>query len=69
MSKGADRAKINIGVPLYGRSFKLSGTNGMIGAPASGAGTAGQYTREGGFLAYYEVSRLKDIMIKHQCNL
>ena len=29
----------------------------MIGGPASGAGTAGQYTRKGGFLAYYEVEK------------
>jgi hypothetical protein len=27
----------------------------MIGCPAAGAGPAGQYTREAGFMAYYEV--------------
>lgn len=48
---------MNIGLSMYGRTFKLpSGhSDEKIGCPASGAGTAGQYTREGGFLAYYEV--------------
>ncbi|WAQ95302.1 CHIA-like protein, partial [Mya arenaria] len=48
---------MNIGVPLNGRAFKLpySHSDERIGCKAAGAGTAGQYTREAGFYAYYEV--------------
>ena len=43
-------------MPLYGQSFTLasSGNNGL-NAPSSGAGQAGQFTRQAGFLAYYEI--------------
>ena len=56
-SKGAPKDKINVGLALYGRTFKLpySHTDDKIGCPAAGAGPAGQYTREAGFMAYYEV--------------
>ena len=45
-----------MGIPLYGRSFTLSSSsqNGL-NAPASGAGAQGLFTREPGFLAYYEI--------------
>ena len=44
-------------MPTYGRSFTLSNRqNSKVNAPASGGGVAGKYTKEGGFLAYYEVS-------------
>ena len=41
---------------LYGRSFTLASyhKHGLMD-PAKGKGDAGVYTREGGFLAYYEV--------------
>jgi hypothetical protein len=44
---------------LYGRSFTLRDPtkNGLMAA-AKGKGKAGKYTREGGFLAYYEVGAL-----------
>ncbi|XP_012938466.1 chitotriosidase-1, partial [Aplysia californica] len=55
----ADR--LVVGVPFYGRSFTLSGSNSGLGASARGAGTAGKYTREAGFLAFYEICEyLKD---------
>lgn len=45
-----------IGMPTYGRSFTLVDPSKFdIGAPASGGGTAGKYTSEAGFMAYYEV--------------
>ena len=46
-----------IGLGLYGRSFTLRdpANNGLMAA-AKGKGKPGKYTREGGFLAYYEVS-------------
>jgi len=56
VDNGAPKNKLVIGMPTYGRSFTLAdpGNNGM-GAPASGAGPPGTYTREEGFYAYYEV--------------
>ena len=43
-------------MPTYGRSFTLANPqNSKVNAPASGGGVAGKYTKEGGFLAYYEV--------------
>lgn len=45
-----------IGLATYGRSFTLSGSVTGMGAAASGAGVRGQYTREAGFLSYYEVT-------------
>lgn len=45
-----------IGMPTYGRSFKLVDNDKFdIGAPASGGGPPGKFTNEAGFLSYYEV--------------
>ena len=53
---GAPREKLIIGMPTYGRSFQLTDTARFrVNEPASGGGVAGVYTREAGFLAYYEV--------------
>lgn len=47
-----------MGLATYGRTFKLiDPSNNTVGAPASGPGEAGKYTREPGFLSYYEVRR------------
>lgn len=57
MKQGAPKEKLMIGMPTYGRSFTLVDPAKFdIGAPASGGGTAGKYTSEAGFMAYYEVS-------------
>ncbi|KAK7070518.1 Cht3p [Halocaridina rubra] len=54
--KGAPKDKLILGIPFYGRSFTLSSKeNTEPGARISSGGTAGQYTQERGFLAYYEV--------------
>lgn len=56
MEKGAPPKKLVMGVPLYGQSFQLSDAkNNGLNAKASGPGSAGEYTRAAGFLAYYEV--------------
>ena len=48
--------KICMGLAFYGRTFKLANSSDTgIGAPALGPGEPGTYTRESGFLAYYEV--------------
>nr|XP_040222382.2 chitinase-3-like protein 1 [Anopheles coluzzii] len=56
LSKGAPASKLNLGIPLYGRTFKLTNpvVNG-VGAPVSGVGTKGPITQEEGILAYYEI--------------
>lgn len=55
---GADKHKLVVGIPTYGRSFALADPAfNEIGAAANGAGTAGNYTKEDGFMAFYEVRR------------
>ncbi|XP_040573319.1 probable chitinase 10 [Lepeophtheirus salmonis] len=54
--KGAPLEKINVGMPVYGRTFKLKDNAKFdIGAEAVSGGDAGRYTGEEGFLSYYEI--------------
>lgn len=56
MEKGAPPSKLVMGMPLYGQSFTLSDAkNYGLNSRAPGPGTAGEFTRAAGFLAYYEV--------------
>jgi len=53
--KGADKKKLIMGMPMYGQTFTLnSPTPSGLGAPG-GKGLAGEFTRQEGFTAYYEV--------------
>nr|XP_054541576.1 acidic mammalian chitinase [Pan troglodytes] len=53
---GAPAEKLIVGFPTYGHNFILSNpSNTGIGAPTSGAGPAGPYTKESGIWAYYEI--------------
>lgn len=56
VSRGAPSEKLLMGIPFYGQSFTLSkDTNNRENAPSSGPGEAGEYTRQPGMLAYYEI--------------
>ncbi|PNF16877.1 putative chitinase 10 [Cryptotermes secundus] len=56
LEKGADRKKIIMGMPMYGQSFTLADANkNGLNAKTYGPGQAGEFTRAGGFLAYYEI--------------
>lgn len=52
---GAPAGKLVMGIPTYGRTFTLASSETGVGAPISGPGTAGRFTKEEGILAYYEV--------------
>ncbi|XP_066480749.1 chitotriosidase-1-like [Tiliqua scincoides] len=53
--KGAPVEKLLMGFPTYGRTFTLSNGETGVGAPASGGGAPGLYTKTSGILAYFEV--------------
>ena len=60
LSAGASADKLVLGLGSYGRSFRLKNKcEYQVGATSIGKGQAGKYTREGGFLAYYEVCTMK----------
>ena len=53
---GMPPSKIALGMAIYGQAFKLvNPANNGLGAAASGDPPAGQYTKESGFLSYYEI--------------
>ena len=54
--KGVSPSKLMLGLASYGRTWKLTNScNWNLGSSASGAGDAGQFTLESGFLSYYEI--------------
>lgn len=57
--KGAPASKLIVGIATYGRGWTLNdeSQHGM-GAKAHGASTAGRFTREMGFLSYYEIQTM-----------
>ncbi|XP_031823132.1 acidic mammalian chitinase-like isoform X1 [Sarcophilus harrisii] len=60
-NNGVPAEKLIMGFPTYGRTFRLTTSDSSVGAPVSGAGSSGPYTREAGFWAYYEICTfLKD---------
>ncbi|XP_051003382.1 chitinase-3-like protein 1 [Acomys russatus] len=52
---GAPASKLMMGIPTFGKSFTLGSSETRVGAPASGPGLPGRYTKEKGILAYYEI--------------
>lgn len=56
LEQGVPEEKLNIGIPLYGRTFKLlSEKHFGIGDRILGAGEPGPFSKESGFLGYVEV--------------
>ncbi|KAF4529059.1 hypothetical protein B566_EDAN006080 [Ephemera danica] len=56
VSLGADRDKLVLGIPTYGRSYTLFNPIAKeLGSAADGPGEQGDATREKGYLAYYEI--------------
>uniref|UniRef100_T1GD51 Uncharacterized protein n=1 Tax=Megaselia scalaris TaxID=36166 RepID=T1GD51_MEGSC len=65
LNNGAPASKLTVGLAAYGRTFTLANpSNNGLGAPSVGAGTAGQFTREGGFLGYNEICLDKSWNVK-----
>ena len=58
LSKGAARNKLVLGLPLYGRIYKVKNTEGGVGFPKEygGAGMPGPYMQKSGMWGYHEVS-------------
>ncbi|XP_069612605.1 acidic mammalian chitinase-like [Ranitomeya imitator] len=55
-NNGAPAQKLILGFPTYGRTFRNPNPSLCdVGTSMSGAGSAGTYTREAGFWAYYEI--------------
>ncbi|NWI08544.1 CHIA chitinase, partial [Crypturellus soui] len=60
-SNGAPAEKLLVGFPAYGHNFNLQNPSDTgLGAPTSGPGPAGAYTKEAGMLAYYEICTFLD---------
>ncbi|XP_077583099.1 acidic mammalian chitinase-like [Stigmatopora nigra] len=52
---GTPVEKLRMGFAAYGRTFRLISSDTGVGAPSSGPASAGPFTREAGFWAYYEI--------------
>jgi chitinase len=63
IQQGAPSNKLNLGIGTYGRSFTLqNAANNGVGAPDAGAGNAGPYTQQSGYLGYNEVQQFLSYM-------
>ncbi|CAF0929420.1 unnamed protein product [Brachionus calyciflorus] len=62
INQGFPEHKINLGFACYGKSYTLKSTKFIrFGSPVQGAGIIGNYTKENGTLAFYEIcERMND---------
>ncbi len=61
IEQGCPAEKLILGIGMYGRSFILADPGKhKVGDKATGPGAAGKYSREAGFLAFYEVCLLNE---------
>uniref|UniRef100_A0A1B0D0G0 chitinase n=1 Tax=Phlebotomus papatasi TaxID=29031 RepID=A0A1B0D0G0_PHLPP len=59
LNQGADRDKLVVGIPTYGRTYTLFNPDATdIGSPSDGPGAQGDATREKGYLSYYEICQM-----------
>ena len=66
MDMQIDTRKIILGVPLFGLSYTLKYHNSTnVGAPISGPGLEGHYTKHRGTLAYYEICEKLENLWNH----
>jgi len=66
ISLGMPPAKMVLGIPAYGRSFTLDDpSNNGIGAPTHKPGAPGPYTKEAGFISYYEICDMLKTGVVH----
>lgn len=62
IQQGTPSRKIVMGMPFYGQAFTLSSpSNNGLNAPAWEGGTAGEFTRAKGFLAFYEICKKTNV--------
>lgn len=60
MKKGMPARKIALGMAAYGHSFHLTNSeNNGLNAPSSGNPAKGPFTQTPGFLAYYEICKMR----------
>ena len=62
---GAPPDKLVMGIPAFGRSFTLASSKTGVGAPISGPGLPGRFTKAEGILAYYEVRAREEVRSSH----
>lgn len=58
LQNGCPNNKVILGIPTYGRTWKLDEDSGLTGVPplpADGGGEAGPYTNTVGLLSYPEI--------------
>lgn len=61
IKQGCPPYKLVLGLPAYGRSFRLkqSSRNNLYSESINGSGIMGKYTRTAGFLAFYEICEIR----------